>query len=48
MTLYTRFASHLDAALDTLTANGVLPAGLGRGNVTEMPARSHARSSWPE
>jgi arginyl-tRNA synthetase len=39
MTLYTRFASHLDAALDTLTANGTLPAGLDRRNVTVEPPR---------
>ena len=39
MTLYTRFATHLDAALDTLTANGVLPAGLDRRNVTVEPPR---------
>ena len=29
MTLYTRFAAHLDAALDALLASGDLPAGLG-------------------
>ncbi len=27
MTLYTRFAAHIDAALDTLVAAGTLPAG---------------------
>ncbi len=39
MTLYTRFAAHIDAALDTLTAAGALPAGLDRKNVTVEPPR---------
>jgi len=39
VTLYTRFAAHLDAALDTLTANGVLPEGIDRRNVTVEPPR---------
>ncbi|MBJ6120647.1 arginine--tRNA ligase [Sphingomonas mollis] len=39
MTLYTRFAAHIDAALDTLTTAGVLPAGLDRRNVTVEPPR---------
>ncbi|MES2055038.1 MAG: arginine--tRNA ligase [Pseudomonadota bacterium] len=39
MTLYTRFAAHLDAALDTLVASGDLPAGLGRAAVTVEPPR---------
>lgn len=39
MTLYTRFAAHIDAALDTLTAAGELPAGLDRANVTVEPPR---------
>jgi arginyl-tRNA synthetase len=39
MTLYTRFATHLDAALDTLVAAGTLPAGLDRRNVTVEPPR---------
>jgi len=39
MTLYTRFAAHIDAALDALTATGELPAGLARGNVTVEPPR---------
>jgi arginyl-tRNA synthetase len=39
VTLYTRFAAHLDAALDTLTANGVLPDGVDRRNVTVEPPR---------
>jgi arginyl-tRNA synthetase len=39
MTLYTRFAAHLDAALDTLVASGDLPAGLDRAAVTVEPPR---------
>ncbi len=39
MTLYTRFAAHIDAALDTLTAAGMLPDGLDRKNVTVEPPR---------
>ncbi len=39
MTLYIRFAAHIDAALDTLTAAGTLPAGLDRKNVTVEPPR---------
>jgi len=39
MTLYTRFAAHLDAVLDTLVAAGDLPAGLDRANVTVEPPR---------
>ena len=39
MTLYTRFAAHLDAALDTLVAAGTLPGGLDRANVTVEPPR---------
>jgi arginyl-tRNA synthetase len=39
MTLYTRFAAHIEAALDTLTAAGMLPAGLDRKNVTVEPPR---------
>ncbi len=39
MTLYIRFAAHLDAALDTLTAAGTLPEGLDRKNVTVEPPR---------
>ncbi len=39
MTLYTRFAAHIDAALDTLTEAGLLPAGLDRRNVTVEPPR---------
>ncbi|SDA20529.1 arginine--tRNA ligase [Sphingomonas sp. NFR15] len=39
MTLYARFAAHLDAALDTLVAAGDLPAGLNRAPVTVEPPR---------
>ena len=39
MTLYTRFAAHLDAALDHLVVAGTLPAGLDRRNVTVEPPR---------
>lgn len=42
MTLYARFAAHLDAALDTLVADGVLPAGLERRAVTVEPPRDAA------
>jgi arginyl-tRNA synthetase len=39
MTLYHRYAAHIDAALDALTAAGTLPAGLDRANVTVEPPR---------
>ena len=39
MTLYTRFARHLDAVLDDLTLSGTLPEGLDRKNVTVEPPR---------
>lgn len=39
MTIYTRFAAHIDAALDALTAAGELPADLDRRNVTVEPPR---------
>ncbi len=39
MTLYTRFAAHLDAALDALVAAGDLPADLTRANITVEPPR---------
>ncbi|WP_174287112.1 arginine--tRNA ligase [Sphingomonas bacterium] len=39
MTLYTRFADYLDAALDDLTLAGVLPEGLDRRGVTVEPPR---------
>ena len=39
MTLYTRFAAQLDAALDSLVDVGTLPGGLDRRNVTVEPPR---------
>lgn len=39
MTLYARFTAAIDAALDELTAEGTLPAGLPRGAVTVEPPR---------
>ncbi len=39
MTLYVRFADHINAALDALEQGGTLPAGLPRGNVTVEPPR---------
>lgn len=39
MTLYARFADHLDAALDALVAAGALPEGLDRRAVTVEPPR---------
>ena len=42
MTLYIRFAAHLDAALDALVAAGTLPGGLDRANVTVEPPRDAA------
>ncbi|MDY7523238.1 arginine--tRNA ligase [Sphingomonas sp. 10B4] len=39
MTLYTRFAAHIDAVLDALEASGDLPAGLNRANITVEPPR---------
>ncbi|WP_375287598.1 arginine--tRNA ligase [Sphingomonas sp.] len=39
MTLYHRFAAHIDAALDDLAAAGTLPAELDRRNVTVEPPR---------
>ena len=39
MTLYTRFAAHVDAALDALTAAGTIPVDLDRRNVTVEPPR---------
>ena len=39
MTLYTRFAAHLDTALDALETAGDLPAVLNRANVTVEPPR---------
>lgn len=39
MTLYSRFAAYVDAALDTLEAAGDLPAGIDRRAVTVEPPR---------
>ncbi|MFD1789075.1 arginine--tRNA ligase [Sphingomonas floccifaciens] len=39
MTLYPRFAAHIDSALDALVASGQLPAGLERRAVTIEPPR---------
>ncbi len=39
VTLYARFAAHLDSALDALEAEGTLPAALDRRNVTVEPPR---------
>ncbi|CAM8671796.1 arginine--tRNA ligase [Sphingobium sp.] len=39
MSLYTRFTAHLDAVLDALEAEGILPAGLNRKPVTVEPPR---------
>jgi len=39
MTLYPRFAAHIDAALDALVSSGDLPEGLARGAVTVEPPR---------
>ncbi|MGF7151005.1 arginyl-tRNA synthetase [Sphingomonas zeicaulis] len=42
MTLYPRFTAHIDAILDTLAAEGAIPAGLDRRNVTVEPPRDVA------
>ncbi len=42
MTLYTRFAADIDAALDQLVAAGTVPGGLDRRNVTVEPPRDAA------
>lgn len=39
MTLYARFAAHLDAVLDDLVEEGALPAGLDRSGVAVEPPR---------
>jgi arginyl-tRNA synthetase len=39
VTLYTRFAAHVDAVLDMLEADGALPAGLDRANIALEPPR---------
>ncbi|MEA1015712.1 arginine--tRNA ligase [Sphingosinicella sp. LY1275] len=42
MTLYARFAAHIDAILDQLEAEGHLPAGLSRKAVAVEPPRDAA------
>ncbi|CAA9512665.1 MAG: Arginyl-tRNA synthetase [uncultured Sphingomonadaceae bacterium] len=42
MTLYARFAAHVDDALDQLVRDGALPAGLGRGGIAVEPPRDAA------
>ncbi len=39
MTLYSRFAAHLDTALDALVTSGTLPDGLERKSITVEPPR---------
>jgi arginyl-tRNA synthetase len=39
VTLFSRFSDHIDAALDVLVAQGVLPAGLDRGAISVEPPR---------
>ncbi len=39
MTIFTKFAVHVNDALDSLVASGVLPTGLDRTNVTVEPPR---------
>ena len=39
MSLYTRFAAHLNAVLDALEADGALPPGINRKAVTVEPPR---------
>ncbi|HEX9931231.1 MAG TPA: arginine--tRNA ligase [Allosphingosinicella sp.] len=42
MTLYARFAAHIDAVLDSLEAEGALAAGIERGAVAVEPPRDPA------
>ena len=42
MTLYARFAAHIDAILDALEAEGQLPRGLARAGVAMEPPRDPA------
>jgi arginyl-tRNA synthetase len=42
VTVYTRFAAHLDAVLDALVEEGTLPAGLDRAGVAVEPPRDAA------
>jgi arginyl-tRNA synthetase len=39
VTLYTRFAAHVDTVLDMLEADGALPAGLDWANIAIEPPR---------
>jgi arginyl-tRNA synthetase len=39
VTIFTKFAAHVNDALDALVASGALPAGLDRTNVTVEPPR---------
>ncbi len=39
MTLYARFAAHIDDVLDALVADGALPGGIDRAGVTVEPPR---------
>ena len=42
MTLYARFAAHIDDVLDRLVADGALPSGIDRAGVTVEPPRDAA------
>ena len=42
MSLYGRYAEHIDAALNTLTDRGLLPVDINRKNVTVEPPRDPA------
>ncbi len=42
MSLFTRFAKHIDDALDALAASGSIPEGIDRRNVTVEPPRDPA------
>jgi arginyl-tRNA synthetase len=42
VTLYARFAAHIDAVLDALVADGQLPAGIERAAVAVEPPRDPA------
>lgn len=46
MTLSTRLAAQIDAALDALEASGDLPAGLSRATITLEPPRDTARGDF--
>jgi arginyl-tRNA synthetase len=42
VTIYTKFAAHVDDALDALVSAGTLPSGLDRANVAVEPPRDTA------